>query len=95
MWRNKRLPLRVLSPTGNLILALILFHIGYEQYRSVHPSEPLPMVERAGYVDYAFNIPACRGIISFSRHKRSWDRLRLLKTPSELVVRGRERQIVL
>lgn len=55
---NAFIPLRLLLPVLNLLIAVALFHVSYEASQRPH-MELLPVRdERARYVDYAFNIPA-------------------------------------
>ena len=51
------IPVRLLLPALNVLIAVGLLRMGYQEAQQAH-QEPLPMLERARYVDYALNIPA-------------------------------------
>jgi hypothetical protein len=53
-----RIPLRLLLPVLNVLIAVALFHMSHEQSRRPHMEPLSPRSERARYVEYAFNIPA-------------------------------------
>ena len=52
------IPLRFWLPVLNVLIAVALFHVSYEQTRRPLMEGPTPRIERARYVEYALNIPA-------------------------------------
>lgn len=52
-----RVRLGLLLPILNVVIALALFRLGYQEAQRAH-QEPLPALERARYVNYALNVPA-------------------------------------